>query len=143
MRIQDIMSTHVVSVPPDTRIASAREELNLHRIEHLVVLRQKKLVGILSNSDLHDGGDDQPVSAVMTREVVTVQPDATIRQAAAIMDGHTIGCLPVVDGGRVTGIVTSSDFLRALAKGEVHVPPPSTTRHVLRKRGPRKHHPAF
>lgn len=141
MRIQDIMSTHVVSVPPDARIASAREELSQHQIEHLVVLQKKKLVGILSNSDLVRGGDDQPVSAVMTREVVTVEPDATIRQAAAIMDGHPVGCLPVVDEGHVTGIVTPSDFLRALAKGEIHTPPPPTQRYILKKRGPRKHRP--
>lgn len=133
MRIRDFMSKDVISVAPDTLIAAARERLRTDDIDHLVVLDGKRLAGVLSGKDLLRGRDDQPVREVMTRAVVTIDPKATIRHAAAIMRGRAIGCLPVVDGERVVGIMTKSDFLTALAKGEIHAAPPSI-RAVLRKR---------
>ena len=73
----------------------------------------------------------------MTRDAVTIEPQATLRRAAGTMRGRAVGCLPVVDHGKLVGIVTTSDLLDALARGEIHAAPPEE-RFILRKRGPRK-----
>src|SRR5262249_53296690 len=56
------------------------------------------------------------VEAVMTRSVMTVGPDRAARDAAQLMLDHRIGALPVVDGGRLVGIVTETDLLRAFVR---------------------------
>jgi acetoin utilization protein AcuB len=56
------------------------------------------------------------VGKVMTQSVITVGPDREARDAAQLMLDHTIGALPVVDGGRLVGIVTETDLLRAFVK---------------------------
>ncbi|HEX7829779.1 MAG TPA: CBS domain-containing protein [Thermoanaerobaculia bacterium] len=137
MRIQDVMSKNVVSVPKETEVAVARERLRTEEIDHLVVVDGKRVVGVVAGRDILRGRDDKPVSAVMSRPVATIAPDATLRRAAGIMRGRAIGCLPVLDEDRLVGIVTTSDLLTALSKGEVHAAPPSD-RIILRKRGPRK-----
>jgi CBS domain-containing protein len=69
----------------------------------------------------------------MSRQVVTIEPEATLRRAAGILRGRAIGCLPVMVEGSLVGIVTASDFLTALAKGEIHAAPPRE-RTILRSR---------
>jgi len=137
MRIQDVMSKHVVSVAPMTTIAEAQERLRIDEIDHLVVVDAKRVVGVVAGRDMLHASAERPVAEVMSRNVVTIEPEATLRRAAGIMRGRDVGCLPVVDHGRLVGIVTTSDFLTALAKGEIHAAPP-ISRVVLRKRGPRK-----
>jgi len=137
MRIQDMMSNKVISVIPETTIAAARETLRNDEIDHLVVMEGKRVVGVVAGKDLATAGDEKPIADVMSRDVVTIAPEATLRRAAGIMHGRAIGCLPVVDDGRLVGIVTTSDLLTALAKGEIHAAPPRD-RIILRKRGPRK-----
>jgi acetoin utilization protein AcuB len=137
MRIQDVMSSNVVRVVPETKVAAAREALRVSEIRHLVVTDGKQVVGVVTGPDMQGAADDTPVSEVMSRHVVTIEPNATIRRAAGIMRGRGVGCLPVVDDGRLVGIVTASDFLTGISKGEIHAAPPNE-RMVLRKRGPRK-----
>ena len=138
MRMQDVMSKHAVSIAPETTIRNAREALRRDGIEHLIVAEKKRVVGVVAREDLARARDeDGPITGVMTRHVVTVEPGATLRRAAGIMRGRAIGCLPVVDHGELVGVVTTSDLLDALAKGETHAGPPNG-RVVLRKRGPRK-----
>ncbi len=137
MRIQDLMSKSVISVAPDTDVAVARERLRTGEVDHLVVVQGKRVVGVVAGKDFASVGDETPVSDVMSRDVATIAPSATMRRAAGVMQGRAVGCLPVVDDGRLVGIVTTSDLLTALAKGEVHAAPPPG-RAILRKRGPRK-----
>jgi CBS domain-containing protein len=73
----------------------------------------------------------------MARQPVTITSDETVRKAAALMSGHVIGSLPVVDDGKLVGIVTTFDLVALLAKGATH-PAPSGERRVLAKRGPRR-----
>lgn len=137
MRIRDVMSKEVVHVAAATNIAEAREQMRDHEIDHLVVLNGGRLVGVVAGKDLLQTADDKPVSDVMNRQVVTIEPDVTLRRAAGVMRGRDVGCLPVLQEDRVVGIVTTSDLLTAIAKGEIHESPPSE-RIILRKRGPRK-----
>ena len=137
MRVQDIMSRDIISISPDTEAAAAREAFASRGIGHLVVMKDKVVMGILSERDLARTPDDTPASAIMTRNVVTIEPSATVRKAAGMMRGRAIGCLPVIDKSRLVGIVTTSDLLTAIAKGEIHAAPPKE-RIVLRKRNPMK-----
>lgn len=137
MRMKDVMSKRVVSVAPTTTIAMARERLRNDEIDHLVVVEGKRVVGVVAGKDILGVSEDGTIADVMRGDVVTIEPDATLRRAAGVMRGRDVGCLPVVDDGRLVGIVTTSDLLTALAKGETH-PAPPTGRVVLRKRGPRK-----
>lgn len=136
MRIQDVMTGDIVSISPDADVAEAREKLRINGIRHLVVLENREVVGVLSDRDLADRSDDLRVADIMTKDIATISPRATLRQAAAKLEGRTIGCLPVMNRGQLEGIVTTSDLLRALAQG-TH-PAPSPERYILRKRGPRK-----
>lgn len=137
MRIQDVMSKKVITVAPEANVASARETLHVNEIDHLVVMSGKKIVGVIAGKDVLGAGDNRTVADVMSRDVVTIEPDATMRHAAGVMRGRGVGCLPVVDDGRLAGIVTTSDLLTALAKGETHAAQPAG-RVILRRRGPRK-----
>jgi acetoin utilization protein AcuB len=137
MRIQDVMSKNVVSVSKETEIAAARERLRAEEIDHLVVVDGKRIVGVVAGKDVLRAGDNRPLSDVMSSDVVTIEPEATLRRAAGVMRGRAVGCLPVVSDERLVGIVTTSDLLTALAKGDTH-PAPSPDRVILRKRGPRK-----
>lgn len=137
MRIQDVMTKNVVSVPKEMAVSMARTRLRNEEIDHLVIVDGKRVVGVVSSKDMLRADDDKPLSAVMNRLVVTIAPDATLRRAAGIMRGRAVGCLPVIDEGRLVGIVTTSDLLTALARGQAHAASPSD-RVILRKRSPRK-----
>jgi acetoin utilization protein AcuB len=115
------------------------------RIRHLVVLRRGQVCGIVSERDLggRDGESIRREARVgdrMTETTVTIRSDATASQAANLMRGRVIGCLPVVDGDRLCGIVTTSDLLALVGRGRMPPLPRSraTERGVLPRRGPRR-----
>jgi acetoin utilization protein AcuB len=137
MRIQDVMSKDVVTVAPTTTIAEARERLRNEEINHLVIVDVRRVAGVVAGKDLLRAADDRQIADVMSRDVATIEPNATLRRAAGIMRGRNIGCLPVVEDGRLIGIVTTADLLTALAKGEIHATP-ERKRAILRKRGGRR-----
>jgi CBS domain-containing membrane protein len=110
----------------------ADDLMKQERIRHLPVLDDDgELVGIVSQRDMFRGalahalgyGETAQrrmlgllvVKEVMTTQVVTVGPDAPIADAARTMVDRKIGCLPVVEGGRLVGILTESDFVEMLA----------------------------
>lgn len=138
MRIQDLMSKNVVSIAPEADVAAARTRLEVDEVDHLVVMDGKRVVGVVSDRDIARAKDDLPVARVMSHPVVTIGPEATVRRAAGVMRGRAIGCLPVVAKDKLVGIVTTSDLLTALSKGEIHAGPPSERvtlrRGVQRKR---------
>jgi acetoin utilization protein AcuB len=124
--MQDWMKQKVLTLGPE---ASAFEALRLcreRRIRHIPVVKDERLVGIISDRDLRDAspplGDPERVSTmkeirledVMTREVITTHPEDTIVHAAREMYERKIESLPVVDEEKLLGIVTSSDVMRAL-----------------------------
>ena len=122
MRVFEIMTEGVMTVPPTMPAADAWELMRRRRIHHLVVTSDSGVVGILSDRDTGSGVGANvralhTVADLMTKEVVTVHQDDTIRSLANVMRGRTIGCAPVVDGKRLVGIVTVSDLLRLLGRG--------------------------
>jgi CBS domain-containing protein len=131
------MRKEVRTIKPDEPASMAKELFRRYDIHHLVVVDQKNVIGLIADRDLMDIAGDTPVQRAMARQPVTITSDETVRKAAAIMSGHVIGSLPVVDDGKLVGIVTTFDLVALLAKGATH-PAPSRERRVLAKRGPRK-----
>jgi acetoin utilization protein AcuB len=147
MRIAEVMTSGVTTVPPQTSATDAWELMRLKGIHHLVVTEASEVVGVLSARDAggRGGGSLRARSRVkdlMTTPVVTVKPTETIRRVANLMRGRTIGCVPVVEHRRLRGIVTVSDLLALLGGGVDRPSKPS--RHDLQYRSPhRKHHRAY
>ncbi len=136
MRVRDVMHKEVRTINPNETASTARELFRRYDIHHLVVVDRKNVIGLLADRDLMDVGADTPVQRAMAHPPVTITPDETVRKAAALMTGHVIGSLPVVDDGKLVGIVTTFDLVSLLAKGATH-PAPSGERPVLWKRGRR------
>ncbi len=126
--VRDSMTQEVVTVAPQTTAAEALALCRGNRIRHLPVLEGGRLVGVISDRDLRAAtpalGDPARAEALdrirvadeMARDVATARPEDPIEDAAMAMYERKIGCLPVVDGEDLVGIVTSSDVLRALVR---------------------------
>ena len=121
MRIEEIMTKQVLAIRPDADAEAAWHQMRTARIHHLVVIDGAQIVGILSDRDL--GGrngatirKDRQVSELMTPHAIVAAPETSLRRAAQLLRGCTIGCLPVVDGKTLVGIVTATDLLDQLAK---------------------------
>lgn len=115
MYVRELMTRGAISVRPADTLAIARQQLRDNRIHHLVVLEGEKVVGLISYRDLIGKDDTQRVQDVMSRDVVSVTPWDSVRDAATRMIGRTHGCLPVLEGGKVTGVITTTDLLRAVS----------------------------
>lgn len=116
MRLGEIMTRDVKTAAPGESADDAYQRMRVHRIRHLVVMDGKRVVGVVSERDLGGGREaaarsGRTVEELMARDVATAGPETTIRQAANRMRGRTIGCLPVVEGSKLVGIVTVTDLL--------------------------------
>jgi acetoin utilization protein AcuB len=141
MRVFEVMSEGVQTVPPAMPAADAWELMRRKRIHHLVVTAGSDIVGVLSERDTGSrigarARVGHTVSDLMTSPVVTVGRTDTIRVVANLMRGRTIGCVPVVDGGRLVGIVTVSDLLEVLGRGIDR--PPQEARRLATHRVPHR-----
>jgi CBS domain-containing membrane protein len=127
MKVGALMSQHVITLESDHSIHLAGSLMNLKHVRHLPVVDGGRLVGLITHRDLiraqadlmarhYDPAEKTrtfsiPVSEVMKSNVWTVTPHTPVLEAAQIMLDHKYGCLPVVEDGRLVGIVTESDFL--------------------------------
>lgn len=147
MRVDDVMTKPVKSVASTMAAEDALNVMRVQGVHHLVVLQDGELVGLLSERDA--GGrrgasmrKNRTVADLMTQPVITVDAGTTIRRAANLMRGRSIGCLVVVRNGKVAGIVSVSDLLTLLGSGAER-PVASTRRWTLKHRTPhRKEHGA-
>ena len=129
--VRDIMTSSPVSLQKDDKLSLAEEVMTGGRIRHLPILDGERVVGVLSEADLfhsafkvlHFRPDEQrkfvkslKVEDVMSQHVVSVPADTSIRAAARLMMEKKLGCLPIVEGERLVGLVTKSDMLRCLAE---------------------------
>ena len=123
--IDAIMSTDLITVAPSASLADARELMQSNRIHHLpVVADDGDLVGLVTltnvlaatDSFLRDDSSrihaaDIRIEDVMVTDLATVDENVSLRQAALFIEKHKIGCLPVVTGNKLKGIITDSDFV--------------------------------
>jgi len=143
MRVADVMSAPARIVGFDEAAGAAWEKMRLYRIRHLVVTRDGGVVGVLSDKDLGGKRGDpvrngRSVADLMTEKVVTAAPDTTVREAANLMRGHIIDCLPVLERGKLKGIVTALDLLELIGRGAER-PVAAARRRVLKDRGSKRH----
>jgi acetoin utilization protein AcuB len=101
----------------DTKLDEALETMMREEIRHLLVMEQGELVGVVSDRDLRRARAER-VADVMSARPITIGPDDTLSYAAEVMVENKVSCLPVLDRGRVRGIVTSNDLLAALVHRE-------------------------
>src|SRR5208282_855683 len=110
------MTKKPVTVAPDATLATVRKKMG-GKFRRVPVVEDGKMVGIVTDRDLreHTGMlDKTKVNAVMTKKVVTVTSATPIERAARLLLRRKIGGLPVVDDGKLVGIITTSDLLKAL-----------------------------
>jgi acetoin utilization protein AcuB len=138
MTVKELMTGAVITAPPSMPILEARNLMMKERIRHLPVAdADGRLLGIITDRDIRLNLPSKATSLsvweinhllskltvdeVMTRAVITVGPDRPAREAAQLIVDHQIGALPVEDGGRLIGIVTETDLLRAFIRLDARV----------------------
>jgi acetoin utilization protein AcuB len=115
MRAEQIMTSSVVTLAPDSTRERARELLRRFRFRHLPIVGDHgRIVGIVSDRDVAGTGILQDV---MIGRVLTAEPGTSIRELARVMVEERINALPIVESGRLVGIVTTTDVLRAIVRG--------------------------
>ncbi|MGC7873588.1 CBS domain-containing protein [Desulfosporosinus sp. SYSU MS00001] len=121
--VRDMMSYPVKTVSQETRLGEVEKILLRYGHTGVPVTEDKSLVGIISRRDVEKavrhGLQHAPVKGFMTRNVVTVDSNATLDEVQRVMVQHDIGRLPVVEDGELVGIVSRSDVLRLVHGGAV------------------------
>lgn len=145
MRAREFMSTPVVSVHPEATFKEVVEQMTAHHVSGVPVIDHRDaLVGIISESDVLTKAEyGQPGSGLlslldhlaratgsahklsartaaelMTAPVITAGPEASFRELLHLMTVHDVNRIPIVEGGRVIGIVTRADLLGAMARSD-------------------------
>jgi CBS domain-containing protein len=131
MKVRDLMTRDVTTIGRNDTLAVAEELMKTRRFRHLPVVEEKRLVGMLSERDLFHaalstalnfGQKAQQeflktilVKEVMTDEVVSIGPEAEVKDAARLMLDRRIGSLPVLEGAKLVGILSETDLLKVIA----------------------------
>jgi CBS domain-containing protein len=120
MRISDVMTEAAVTDRPDDTLQQAAGKMREQQTGSLLVLDGQDLVGIVTERDILNAVAsatplDTPVSEVMSKDLITVEPGTSFREAARIMTERWIRHLPVLEGGRLVGIVSQRDLAGVLA----------------------------
>jgi acetoin utilization protein AcuB len=129
--VREVMQAKIVTISVDDSLLTVEDIMHLGGVRHLLVVRGGKLVGVVSQTDLlrlslstlNSQGDDYrraflqalEVSQAMSSPPITVEAYATMEKVAMSMARHKIGCLPVLDGDDLVGMVTITDVLSHFA----------------------------
>lgn len=133
LNVHAFMTSNPATVEPETTLRELLALMNTHGWRQVPVVRDGLLVGIVTDRDLRlaidspvlaeeehldraDLLEELTVESCMTRDPVTVTPEQPAHEAADLMCVHKYGALPVVEDGRLVGIVTGEDFLRYIAR---------------------------
>ena len=124
LNCENWMTRELITAGPLDSVGHARELLEKHRINQLPIIKDGKLAGIATDRDLRtkeyvpQSSHEIPLELVMSRGVITLEPHCTLVEAAMVMRRKRIGSVPIVDGGRLAGILTRSDILEAFISEE-------------------------
>lgn len=116
MLVRHRMTPNPVTIDPHAMLSEARERMTVGHFRRLPVLHEGVLIGILTDRDIrrHSGIEDRTkVQAAMTETPLTVAPDMCVEEATQLMLRDQISGLPVVENGKLIGILTVSDILKA------------------------------
>ena len=130
MQVREIMSTDIEVVDRNDDLRSVEERMAAKQLRHLPVLEQGEIVGMVTQRDLFKAAMSSAmgygekaqraylqsvrVKEIMVYPVVTVAPDTSVAAAADMIINKGIGCLPVIEGTKLIGMVTKTDLLRCL-----------------------------
>jgi acetoin utilization protein AcuB len=128
---REVMQPKIVTISVDESLSTVEDIMRLGGVRHLLVGRGGKLVGVVSQTDLlrlslsslNSEGDDYrraflqalDVSQAMSSPPITIEAHATMEKVSMLMAQHKIGCLPVLDGDDLVGLVTITDVLSHFA----------------------------
>ncbi|HLU20462.1 MAG TPA: CBS domain-containing protein [Pusillimonas sp.] len=132
MTIEKAMSSNVVTIAPSNTLVEAVRVMKEKKIKHLpVVDASGSVVGVVTDRDLKEASasdattlevhellyllDKVKIDSIMSKNVITIEKGSALKQAAQIMVEKGIGCLPIVEGNKLSGIITRSDILRFFA----------------------------
>ncbi len=136
-KVKDIMSYPVLSVSPDTPLAKAQEQLTRYGITVLPVMENGEILGIISRRTvqkaLYHGLHAQPVSEYMTIEFQTVGPDEPLSKVQDIIVRGRQRFVPVVEKGKLVGVITRTDLLEILTGEPSREPEPLLSAKEQRK----------
>ena len=126
-RVRDIMPEKMVTISAGDTLSTVEDIMTLGHVRHMPVVRGGKLVGVVSERDLlrtslsrlSEFGDLQrraflqgiEIARVMSTPPIVISPDDSVEEAARVMCLHKIGCLPVLDGEELLGLITETDVL--------------------------------
>ena len=116
MQIVNLMTSDPVTIDSHENLSKAKSIMDAGHFRRVPVVEDGRLVGILTERDLREYTgylESTRVNAAMRTALVTVTPYGTVEDAARLMLKHKIGGLPIVAEGKLVGIVTTSDLLRA------------------------------
>lgn len=131
MYVSRIMRTNLVTVPPETTLADAKDIIEEKKIQHLLVVdKGNELLGVVSDRDIKQSWASPAITfskhelsyllnkvtidMIMKKDITTITTDTTIERAARIMVDSGIGSLPVMEEGRLIGIITRTDVMEVL-----------------------------
>jgi len=129
-RVRDIMSSALTTVPRGSTLLDASVAMRRSAIRHLPIVEGERLVGIVTERDIQRCSpslltditpeeynaifENTPIERVMSKDPISVTPDASLRDAVLLMLEHKVGCLPVVEADRLVGLLTRGDLLNVL-----------------------------
>lgn len=132
LKVKDLMTSEVHTIAPKDAISLIDDLMQMLNIRHIIVAEDKNLKGVVTQRDFYknnlssltdaDGTKSReifskvPVSKIMVPNPTTVSPETPLPEAAKILFEKKFGCLPVVEEGKVVGILTESDFVKAVAE---------------------------
>ncbi|TDJ14619.1 MAG: CBS domain-containing protein [Deltaproteobacteria bacterium] len=130
-RVRDIMPRKMVTISESDRLSTVEDIMTLGHVRHMPVVHAGKLVGVVSERDLlraslsnlNEFGNEErraflqvvEIGRVMSTPPVVTALETSVEDAARVMAERKIGCLPVVDGDRLLGLITETDILRYFA----------------------------
>lgn len=118
MKVKNWIRKNPITVERSTLLQEANQLMKKHNIRHLPVMEDSELVGFITESDLRQFSfpsmvEEIPVHQVMLTNPLKIDANASIETAAKIMHDSKIGGLPVLEGGKLIGVITASDCLSA------------------------------
>lgn len=110
--VREVMTKAVLGVGPGMRVADALDLLREHRISHLPVIAQGRVVGVVCACDLEEARLDADLSSLMHSPAASIESECLMAEAAARMAELGVGSVVVLSGEALAGIITRSDFER-------------------------------
>lgn len=111
--VSESMNRSLATVSPDATLAEAVSLVQRTGAEHVLVMDEETLVGILCACELRGAPPEDRVSDRMAGPVATVRPDVRVEEAAALLEANSLGCLPVAVGGLILGTLSAAELARA------------------------------